>query len=62
MSVKSPQPEPPITVDLLPCCRLSLAAQIELDEVDNDRTTCEWSYGADLHRLLRTDRGWRRLA
>lgn len=51
----------PRTVPLLPCCRLSIAAQVELAEDDEDQTLCEFSAPPDEHRLVKLNGEWRRL-
>ena len=50
-----------LTAPILECCRVSLAAQTELDEIDNDSTVCEYSAEPELHRLVKVGSEWRRI-
>ena len=50
-----------LTIPILECCRVSLAAQIELDEIKGDSATCEYSAEPELHRLVKVGSEWRRI-
>jgi len=49
------------TVALLKCCEQSLQEQIDLVDEDGGREVCSYSYGADVHRLLRVGGEWQRV-
>ncbi len=51
-----------ITRELLNCCRQSLAEEKRETAAEGDRATCSYSFGADIHQLIRIGGEWRRVA
>ena len=49
------------TVALLKCCGQSLQEKSALGVEDGGREVCSYSYGADVHRLLRVGGEWQRV-